>query len=82
MASNRSALSYEVTERLVQMGFRREFATLVGEQMNTDFVARMMLGYLAGRKTHHHGGRGGRDAGHFGAAEAMHREEETVVGRI
>ena len=46
MASNRSALSYEVTERLVQMGFQREFATLVGEQMNTDFVARMMLGYL------------------------------------
>lgn len=46
MASNRSALSYEVTGRLVQMGFRREFATLVGEQMNTDFVARMMLGYL------------------------------------
>lgn len=46
MASNRSALSYEVTERLVQMGFQREFTTLVGEQMNTDFVARMMLGYL------------------------------------
>ena len=23
-----------------------EFATLVGEQMNTDFVAKMMLGYL------------------------------------
>lgn len=46
MASNRSAPSYEVTERLIQMGFQREFATLVGEQMNTDFVARMMLGYL------------------------------------
>ena len=46
MASNRTPMSYEVTERLIQMGFQREFATLVGEQMNTDFVARMMLGYL------------------------------------
>lgn len=46
MGVNRTPMSYEVTERLVQMGFQREFATLVGEQMNTDFVARMMLGYL------------------------------------
>ena len=44
MASNRTPMSYEVTERLIQMGFQREFATLVGEQMNTDFVARMMVG--------------------------------------
>lgn len=46
MGVNRTPMSYEVTERLIQMGFQREFATLVGEQMNTDFVARMMLGYL------------------------------------
>lgn len=42
----RTALSYEVSTRLAEMGFLPEFAYLVGTQMNTDFTARMMLGYL------------------------------------
>lgn len=46
----RSAMSYEVTERLIAMGFPAAFSALVGEQMNTDFVARMMLGYLRDAK--------------------------------
>jgi len=42
----RTAMSYEVSERLAELGFSEEFAYLVGTQMNTDFTARMMLGYL------------------------------------
>lgn len=46
----RTELSYEVTERLAEAGFPREFAELVGQQLNTDFTARMMLGYLRDAK--------------------------------
>lgn len=46
MNVNRSPMSYEVTDRLLQLGYSEAFAVLVGEQMNTDFVAKMMLGYL------------------------------------
>ena len=46
----RSAMSDEVTARLIAMDFPAAFSTLVGEQMNTDFVARMMLGYLRDAK--------------------------------
>lgn len=46
----RTAMSYEVSERLAEMGFPEEFAYLVGTQMNTDFTARMMLGYLRDAK--------------------------------
>ena len=42
----RTALSYKVSTRLAEMGFPTDFAYLVGTQMNTDFTARMMLGYL------------------------------------
>lgn len=43
---HRTALSLQVTEQLKLMGFPAAFAQLVGEQMNTDFTARQMLGYL------------------------------------
>lgn len=43
---SRTAMSYEVSNCLTEMGFPTEFAYLVGSQMNTDFTARMMLGYL------------------------------------
>lgn len=43
---SRTAMSYEVSTCLAGMGFPTEFAYLVGSQLNTDFTARMMLGYL------------------------------------
>ena len=43
---SRTAMSYEVSTCLAEMGFPTEFAYLVGSQMNTDFTARRMLGYL------------------------------------
>ncbi len=46
MAIHRTEMSFAVSEKLLSLGFDPEFAELVGEQMNTDFVARMMLGYL------------------------------------
>lgn len=46
MPPNRTQLSFEVTAQLLQMGFPDAFARLVGEQLNTDFTARQMLGYL------------------------------------
>ena len=42
----RTAMSYAVSDRLEALGFPPDFAELIGEQMNTDFTARMMLGYL------------------------------------
>lgn len=46
MAIHRTEMSLQVTQQLVFMGFPAAFAQLVGEQMNTDFTARQMLGYL------------------------------------
>lgn len=46
MPSKRTQLSLDVTAQLLQMGFSDAFARLVGEQLNTDFTARQMLGYL------------------------------------
>lgn len=46
MPPKRTRLSLDVTTRLLQMGFSDAFARLVGEQLNTDFTARQMLGYL------------------------------------
>jgi len=46
MAKNRTAMSLEVSERIVQLGFPRDFADIVGSELNTDFTAKMMLGYL------------------------------------
>lgn len=46
MTRGRTQLSHLVTQRLLQMGFSDAFARLVGEQLNTDFTARQMLGYL------------------------------------
>ncbi len=46
MAIHRTEMSLQVTQQLVSMGFPAAFAQLVGEQMNTDFTARQMLGYL------------------------------------
>ena len=46
MPPKRTQLSLDVTDRLLQMGFSDAFARLVGEQLNTDFTARQMLGYL------------------------------------
>ena len=46
MPPKRTRLSLDVTARLLQMGFSDAFARLVGEQLNTDFTARQMLGYL------------------------------------
>lgn len=46
MAIHRTEMSLQVTQQLVSMGFPVAFAQLVGEQMNTDFTARQMLGYL------------------------------------
>lgn len=43
-------MSYQVTQRLKQMGFPPEFAEIIGQEMNTDFVARQMLGYLRDAK--------------------------------
>ena len=64
MPPKRTQLSLDVTARLLQMGFPAAFAQLVGEQLNTDFTARMMLGYLHAAQPPNHGGGGGRDAGH------------------
>ena len=44
MPPKRTQLSLDVTARLLQMGFSDSFARLVGEQLNTDFTARQMLG--------------------------------------
>lgn len=46
MPPKRTRLSLDVTDRLLQMGFSDAFARLVGEQLNTDFTAKQMLGYL------------------------------------
>lgn len=46
MPPKRTQLSLDVTDRLLQMGFSDAFARLVGEQLNTDFTAKQMLGYL------------------------------------
>ena len=46
MAIHRTEMSLQVTQQLVSMGFPAAFAQLAGEQMNTDFTARQMLGYL------------------------------------
>lgn len=46
MPPKRTQLSLDVTARLLQMGFSDAFARLVGEQLNTDFTAKQMLGYL------------------------------------
>lgn len=46
MAIHRTEMSLQVIQQLVSMGFPAAFAQLVGEQMNTDFTARQMLGYL------------------------------------
>lgn len=46
MPRNRTQLSLEVTAQLLRLGFPAAFARLVGEQLNTDFTARQMLGYL------------------------------------
>lgn len=46
MSKNRTAMSYEVTELIIQLGFPADFAQIVGEQMNTDFTAKQMIGYL------------------------------------
>ncbi|MCQ2452475.1 MAG: hypothetical protein MJ075_04995 [Oscillospiraceae bacterium] len=46
MSKHRSAMSLEITERLLELGFHGDFARIVGEELNTDFVAKMMLGYL------------------------------------
>lgn len=46
MPPKRTRLSLDVTARLLQMGFSDAFARLVGEQLNTDFTAKQMLGYL------------------------------------
>lgn len=46
MAVRRTEMSYDVTNQLLKLGFPRSFADTIGEQMNTDFVARQMLGYL------------------------------------
>lgn len=49
---HRTAQSYEVTTRLISMGFPAEFAELIGQQTNTDFTARQMLGYLRDADPH------------------------------
>lgn len=46
MPPKRTQLSLDVTAQLLQMGFPDAFARLVGEQLNTDFTAKQMLGYL------------------------------------
>lgn len=46
MTRGRTQLSHLVTQRLCEMGFPAAFARLVGEQLNTDFTAKQMLGYL------------------------------------
>ncbi len=50
MAKKRTAMSYEVSSNLIDMGFPADFARIVGEEMNTDFVAKQMLGYLRDAK--------------------------------
>ncbi len=42
----RTASSYAVTQRLMQMDFPADFADLVGQELNTDFTAEWMLRYL------------------------------------
>jgi len=46
MEKPRTKASLQVTERLVKLGFDPAFAELVGSELNTDFTAKQMLGYL------------------------------------
>jgi len=46
MPNHRTPMSHEVTARLLELGFPADFAQIVGEELNTDFTAKMMLGYL------------------------------------
>ena len=44
---NKSPLSIELYNTLVQDGYGHQFATLIKDNLNTDFTAGRMLGYLA-----------------------------------
>lgn len=45
--SRKSPLSKELYSTLVEDGYSIEFATLITDNLNTDFTAGRMLGYLA-----------------------------------
>lgn len=42
----RSALSMELYKYMVKRGYPKEFADLITKNLNTDFTARRMMGYL------------------------------------
>lgn len=44
---NKSPLSIELYNTLVQDGYQEQFAKLITDNLNTDFTAGRMLGYLA-----------------------------------
>ena len=45
--SNKSPLTIELYDTLIQDGYSEQFAKLVTDNLNTDFTAGRMLGYLA-----------------------------------
>jgi len=46
MEKQLSPLSRKMVKELCSRGFSSQFAELIGQELNTDFTAKMMLGYL------------------------------------